>query len=104
MNATTDGNQQVPSIGCDADGNAVVAWTGVGSNPGTTDVYTGRIAGTEGTVGPIVTDVTYSTIDSSTGTSVSTHVFDGDAIQPASPLTQLVVTFDEGSLCRHKRS
>ena len=44
LNYTTDGDQQVPSIACDANGNAVVAWTGVASS-GATDVYTKNIAG-----------------------------------------------------------
>ena len=39
VNQNTAGNQYIASVSSDADGNVVIAYTGVGTTPGTTEVY-----------------------------------------------------------------
>ena len=90
VNLNTSGNQQMPSIGSDANGNCVVAWTGTTAQ-GTTDVFKANLSLAADSTGPIVTDVARP---DTSGTLV--RILDGDAVEPPSPgLTQLVVTFDE---------
>jgi predicted nucleic acid-binding Zn-ribbon protein len=89
-NIGTTGDQKNASVAMDASGNFVIAWTGVGSSYGETDIFRHvslNVTPTVDLVGPIVTDVRLSD---------GTRIFDGDTIQPASPgVSQLVVVFSE---------
>jgi subtilisin-like proprotein convertase family protein len=90
VNNAVAGNQYMSSVGMDGEGNFVIAWTGVGSSPGTTDVYK-YVSAATGPVkdfdGPIVTDV----LDTDWN-----RLLDGDVVQPPLPgMTQIIVVFDE---------
>ncbi len=88
VNQLTDGNQQFPSVACDADGNFVVVWTGpVSTTDLTTDVYMYRsravqVAANESA--PWVTDVL---------SPDGQHMFSGEVL--SGTVSKLTVVFDE---------
>ena len=90
VNSITDGNQWIPSIGSDADGNFVVAWTGVGVGPSVTEVYKMVSSATFPVMdfsGPLVTDV----LDVG-----GERVLQDYVLSPEAPgIQQLVVVFNE---------
>ncbi|MEE8452225.1 MAG: hypothetical protein V3R99_09930, partial [Thermoguttaceae bacterium] len=86
INYSVAGSQQIPSIGGDADGNFVVAWTGTTGTPGVTDVYTTvsyRTLPAIDTTGPIVTDVQQIS---------GKRMLQGDVV---SDIGELIVVFNE---------
>ncbi len=89
VNLDTEGDQWISSIGMDARGNFVIAWTGEGTLPGTTAIYKydsiNNFPQTDND-GPIVTDVYYGT----------QRIFNGSVIAGAAgEVTQLTVSFNE---------
>lgn len=89
MNAVTAGSQRLSSIDVDANGNFVVAWTGVDAgNPLFTDVFAIASATwiyNDDTSGPMAIHV----LDPATGD----RIFSGDVV--VSGITEVVVQFDE---------
>ena len=89
VNLDTEGDQWISSIGMDARGNFVIAWTGEGALPGTTAIYKydsiNNFPQTDND-GPIVTDVYYGT----------ERIFNGSVIAGAAgEVTQMTVVFNE---------
>ena len=88
-NLATEGNQWLPSLGSDGQGNFVMAWTGDDpNNAGSTQVY--KMLSSERTTavdddGPLVTDVMLAD---------GTRLFDGSALE-APGINQLTVIFGE---------
>ena len=97
--ATNPRAQKIPSVGSDANGNVIIAWTGAGATPGTTDVYKMSTASVSGpivdTSGPIVTDVWYQ---DPTQPALSQLLDAGVVLLPDSTgpgVTQFTVAFSE---------
>ena len=99
VNGTTDGNQWIPSVAGDGNGNFFVAYTGVGKDaggnnvPGTTGVYLYTSAITTVLADhdpPLVSDMALAD-------DARTRLVDGDVLSPPSPtgVSKLVVIFDE---------
>ena len=96
VNNAVIGNQQIPSIASDADGNLILAWTGVSRNdPAQTSVNTWATMPNQplpNQAGPWVTGVVTVESDPLAGATV----LPGDTIQSFPPgVTRLRVLFDE---------
>jgi subtilisin-like proprotein convertase family protein/secreted trypsin-like serine protease len=89
VNLDTQGDQWISSVGMDARGNFVIAWTGQGTLPGTTAIYkydSIRNFPRTDNDGPIVTDVYYG----------NQRIFNGSVIVAESgEVTQIKVVFNE---------
>ncbi|MBN2477131.1 MAG: proprotein convertase P-domain-containing protein [Pirellulales bacterium] len=89
VNRETIGNQWIPSVDNDGQGNFVIAWTGEGSVPGATDVYrflSGDIISTDDNDGPLVTDVLGPNGD---------RLLPGYVACPSVAVTEVTVAFSE---------
>ncbi len=89
VNLDTAGDQWISSVGMDARGNFVIAWTGQGTLPGSSAIYkydSIRNFPRTDNDGPIVTDVYYGT----------ERIFNGGVIVTgAGAVTQMTVVFNE---------
>jgi hypothetical protein len=87
VNDDTDGNQWIPSVDMDDDGNFIIVWTG--EDPEPTSVY--QFSSTndvqrDDTTGPIVTDV----LDPN-----GNRILEGSVVDPSCDVTELTVVFSE---------
>ncbi|MBN2021737.1 MAG: trypsin-like serine protease [Pirellulales bacterium] len=88
VNTTTEGDQRMPSVLLSHAGDAVIAWTGPGTN-GTIDVFTQRYNVLADQAGPVVTDV----LGLDSNTSVWSPILAGEAVE--TEVGKLMVIFGE---------
>ena len=103
VNLDTDGDQWISSVGMDARGNFVIAWTGAGALPGTNAIYkydSIRNFPRTDNDGPIVTDVHWGMSDPADPDNVAkvtwNRMFDGGvSLSESGEVKFAKVTFNE---------